>query len=264
MQSPFFVRLCKDWIAREAKTFLGVHPSLFNPVKDPTEFQFGKKYYRHELLKEVPTLLGDAAISTLVGFVPEFPELHKKTDPYRTEARVEFVVENVFTHLTTMYQYEKNSEIHRYWRVPYALRAEVTKQSQTQMQRRLRDVIVRHALLFAMQQTLGPDRRQTIIGTLISMRGHFPFNVIREMLEELSLITLESSNSSEDRARKLIQEIFNAGDPRSSGPLDRYSLARSSVLKELSDADPDEYEARLYALFPELANPRADIGASVH
>jgi DNA-binding winged helix-turn-helix (wHTH) protein len=269
MQSPFFVRLCKDWIAREAKTFLGTHPSLFVPTQDQAQFQFGKKYYRHELLKEVPTLLGEGAISTLLGFVPKFPEPHKKTDPYRREARIRFVVENVFTHLTTMYQYEKNSENNRYWRVPYALRAEVTKQSQTQMQRRLRDVIVRHALLFAMRQTLGADRRRSIIATLISMRGHFPFNVIREMLEELSLITLEPNSSSEERARQLIEEIFNTGDPRSSGPSDRYSLAKNSVLKELSDADPGEYETQLCALFPELANARAeavhflDLGARV-
>jgi DNA-binding winged helix-turn-helix (wHTH) protein len=257
MRDTFFVKLCRDLIIREAAGYLGSDPSLFKPAKDPSEFKFGKEYYRHDLLREVPTLLGKPAFKTLVKFVPEYPDhssAAKKNDKYDPDARSRFVMEIVFTHLATMHQYEKNSERHRTWRLPYALRAEVTKQaSKTRMQRQLRNVVVRHALLHALRSLSVIDRKDSIIGVLAFIRGTHPFRMIREMLEELSLLELEPDASREGRAVKLMQEMRHAADPLRSQPHDRYSLVRNSVLKDLAGVDLDEYRARLSAFFPQLA-----------
>jgi hypothetical protein len=73
------------------------------------------------------------------------------------------------------------------------------------------------------------------------------------LLEELSLLQLEPDPSREGRGAKLTQEIRNAPDPLKDPPADRYSLARSSVLKELAEMDSDEYEKRLSEFIPQLA-----------
>jgi DNA-binding winged helix-turn-helix (wHTH) protein len=207
LQDAFFARLSRDLIVREAATYFGIHDSLFQLAKDPSDYLFGKNYYRHILLEEVPPLIGASGFKVLLDFVPEYP--HKRwadraNDKYEDEARVRFVTEVVLTHLATMHQFEKNAERHRMWRMPYALRAEVTKQaSRTGMQRQLRNVVVRHALLYALRNVSRIDRKELIIGILASIRGVHPFNMIREMLEELSLLQFEPDMSRENRARTL-------------------------------------------------------------
>ena len=256
MQDAYFAGLCKDLIVREAATYFGIHDSLFHPAKDPSGYQFGKDYYRHRLLKEIPALMGMSGLNTLISFVPKYP--HKKWaervyDRYDDGARMEFVNEIVLTHLATMYQFEKNASRHGLWRMPYAIRAEVTKRaSKTPAQRQLRNIVVRHALLFALRNVSSVDPKELIISVLTSLRDVHPFNVVREMLEEVSLLQLEPDASKEARARKLIREIRDAANPLSDQARDTYSLARSSVLKELSSVDLDEYKRRLLEFFPQL------------
>jgi len=260
LQDAYFVGLCRDLIVREAATYFGIHDSLFQRAEDSSEYHFGKEYYRHRLLEEVPTLIGTSGFATLLNFVPEYP--HKKwaeraNDRYDGGARVQFVNEIVLTHLATMHQFEKNAERHGMWRVPYAIRAEVTKRvSRTQAQRQLRNIVVRHALLLALRKISRIDPKELIIGVLASLRGVHPFNMIREMLEELSLLQLEPDSSRENRARRLTRDIRNAADPLRDQPRDIYSLARASVLKELAGVDFDEYKERLIELFPQLGGRR--------
>ena len=250
-EEPYFVRLCRDFIAREAEIYMGTHPNLFKEVRDPSDRHFGKEYCRHDLSKDVRSLLGRVAMSQLVEFVPRFPA-KSKGEQYTEQARVQFVGEVVLTHIKTMYQQEKHCEKQRHWRMPYALRAEVTKRAQkTQTQRNLRYLIVRHALLFALRNTPRDDRR-LLITTLVTMRGHHPFKLIREMLEEMSLIQLQPDVTSEARAMKLIQEICNTAGPQRTEPTDSYLFARNSVLKEISNVNQTEYETLLSGLFPEL------------
>jgi transcriptional regulator with XRE-family HTH domain len=257
MQEPRFVRFCKDLLVREADMFLGADASLFREGGDPDDYKYEKEYYRHEILRDVPAILGSPAVTTLMAFLPKFPNNtgKRKSDMYAKSALSQFVSQVMLTHLTTMYEFEKNSERHHRWRLPYALRAEVTRQlSRTRKQRRLRDILVRHALIGALRETSGLDKKITIIDILASSRNDSPFNEIRGMLEELHLIGLQADEEAEKRASKFIQDISKAGHAADEQP-ERIALAHSSVLRDLAKNDPDEYEKRLYRIFPELGPP---------
>src|SRR5207245_501902 len=157
IEMPLFATFCKDLLLREAEKFLGTDPSLFREEGGPSGYTFGKSYYQHDVLKEIPKLLGKPALAKLVGMLPRSPDeglSKKKAEKYAAAALVQFVIQIVLTHITTMYEYEKNSAQSRRWRMPYALRSEVTRQfGKTHMQRELRHIVVRHALLFALRKT---------------------------------------------------------------------------------------------------------------
>jgi hypothetical protein len=252
MRHTAFVRSCHDWVKRESEQYLGDHRSLFRKVKHPGERQFRKEYYRYELVKEIPKLLGEAELATLVSFVPERPSTGgPKADPYVQEARVQFVMENVLTHMATMYQFEKHAENAEVWRVPYGLRAEVIREaSNTSAQRRLRSVLLGHALKFALDHISVFESRVALIEMLSTMRKISSFVELRQMLERLNLILLEPDPESERKANRLIDEIARMGQEES---VDKASLRHSSVLREIGRAGPDGHRRRLYLLFPELA-----------
>lgn len=256
LSDPFFVRLCRDWLVREAAQYLGTHPSLFTSTADRTEFQFGWKYYRHGLLQEVPSILGATAFRTLLNFVPEYPTTDtgiSRGDRYAEGVRVQFVSANVLTHLATMHQFEKNSARHVMRRLPYAIRCEVTKQaSKTQLQTHVHKVVVRHALLHALRGISRVDRKDLLVTVLSNLRGTYPFSVIREMLGELNLLQIVPDVSHEQRAARLVEEIRKAAGG-AIDPTDRYSFARSSVLKEIGSIDLNEYRALLSEIFPPLS-----------
>jgi hypothetical protein len=255
LQSQFFAGLCKDLLVRESENFLGEDDSLFKKAKHYSDYHFGKNYYRHDLVEEIPALLGAPAITTLVGFLPTSPKKGlggKRKDKYSESALVQFLSEVVLTHFTTMYEFEKISQRQETWRVPYALRAEVTRQlSQTQMQRQLRNIVVRHALRYALSKVSDAEEKAEIVSMLVAMRGIRPFVEIREMLGEL--VVLEADETKEARAIKLIQEIYSAGYENDNERRDSLSMIRNSVLRELgSEIQQGEYKSFLHRLFPTL------------
>lgn len=252
MRQRRFVEWCRDWLTRESAKYLGNDKSLFTKAKDPCDFEYGKSYYRDEdLLGQIPRALGDEALGTLVNFVPKRPKEYvgrQAEDLYIKQARVRFVLENILTHLTTMYQYEKQATHSGVWRVPYGLRAELTKKVARGSHRsHLRCVLLSHALNYALHAVSISSDRVDIVHTLCDMRQDPPFRDIRAMLEELSLILWKDDDETERKANKFIDKIRRAGTG------DGFVPARSSVLRELAQTDPDGYRERLYVLFPELA-----------
>jgi hypothetical protein len=264
MNDPRFVELCKELLVREAELFLKDDPSLFKDGGGPHDYKFGKPYYRHQILDDMPTILGNSTIETLIGFLPEGPvrKGKKKIDVYARSALYQFVIQVMLTHFTTMYEFEKNSQRHRRRRVPYALRSAVTlHMTKTDMQRHLQDIVVCHALSFALGEASGTDKKESIVRTLQIARNLSPFNEIREMLAELDLIALTPDAESEKRASEMIKDIWKI-KLGSTEPADRVSLARSSVLRHLAKADPREYDRRLYTIFPELRRSHRLIAAN--
>ena len=156
MRRHRFVEWCRDWLRRESVIYLGDDKSLFKPAKEPHDVVFGKKYDIDEtLLREIPKTLGENELATLVGFVPQGPSEgadRADGDRYTEQARVRFVLENVLTQITTMYQFEKHVASTRAWRVPYGLRAELTKEfGKGHQQRRLWQILLSHALDYALR-----------------------------------------------------------------------------------------------------------------
>jgi DNA-binding winged helix-turn-helix (wHTH) protein len=256
LQEPLVVGLCRDLLVREAEKFLGVDGSLFQKIKHYSDCHFGKEYYRHDLVEEIPALLGPHGLATLVDFLPKSPQKDsggKNKDEYEQSALIQFVSEVVLTHFTTMYEFEKSSQRQGTWRVPYALRAEITRQlSRTQQQRRLRRIVVRHALRYALREASGDDRKADIISMFVDMRGIEPFMEIREMLGEL--VVLKADESKEVRAMKLNRDIRNAGYLHQIGRSDFFSTSRNSILRELAkeNQNDDEYRSLLCTRFPAL------------
>lgn len=250
LQDRHFLTFCRDWLTREADTFLGTDPTLFRKSSNPTDFHFGKQYYIHDFLNDVPNLLGKPGLQTLVGLLPERPE--PKGDKYAQSALTQFVVQNVLTHITTMFQFEKSAERYGRWRIPYALRAEIILRfSKIQTQRFLRGIVVRHALLSAIRKLTPSDGRRSIITALALARSEWPFTEIRGLLEELNLVILGEDEGKEERAQRLVDDIDRAG----RGPNiqdDHFSIAHSALLRELAKANSEEYVSRLSAFFPEL------------
>ncbi len=241
---------------REAEKFLGIDATLFRKVNHYSERHFSKEYYRHDLVDEIPARLGQSALDTLVGFLPKSPKKDsggKSKDKYEQSALIQFVSEVVLTHLTTMYEFEKSAQRQQTWRMPYALRAEITRQlSRTQQQDRLRRTVVRHALRYALRETSGDDRKADIVSMFVAMRGIEPFVEIREMLGEL--VILEASEDKEVRAVELNRNIRNAGYRGGVESNDSFSTARNSILRELAREGQldDEYRSLLTRLFPAL------------
>jgi hypothetical protein len=265
MRRRRFVEWCRDWLRRESVIYLGDDKSLFNAAKEPSDLVFGKKYDIDEtLLREIPKTLGENELATLVGFVLRAPSegtYRADGDRYTEQARARFVLENVLTQITTMYQFEKHVASTKAWRVPYGLRAELTKEfSKGHQQRRLRHILLSHALDYALRQISISSDRIDLIHTLCEMRKHRPFSEIKAMLDELSVTLWREDDDGADRkAERFIEEIRRAGSVERHGSVDTFFAAHSSVLRELSQTDPDGYRERLYRLFPEL-NPQRRSG----
>jgi hypothetical protein len=160
-----------------------------------------------------------------------------------------------------MYQFEKHVASTNIWRVPYGLRAELTKEAtKGHPQRQLKQILLSHALNYALHEVSLSSDRMDVIRVLSEMRDQYPFNEIRAWLEKLSFTLWRDSGDDDDddaHAARIIEEIRRArrGDDLVT---DAFLAAHSSVLRELAHPDLDRYRERLYKIFPELNPLRFD------
>jgi hypothetical protein len=254
--------LCRQWLVREAEIYLGDDPRLFEESDNPQDFHFRKQYYESDLLIEVPKLLGNDVLETLIGFLrsaTKVPCSGGNVSPYSSSALRHFVLSNVLTHVTTMYEYEQSTQSATARKLPFALRGAIKKQwnAEHRDQSVLRKLLVRSALNEALRQSADANSREDLIRRLLWLRDQQPFLRVRSRLEAFDLLTMSPSESSERNAAILYAEISKDGGGEHAQSehveIDQSMVIRGSVGKRLPDPGADEYLKRLHEFFPELA-----------
>jgi DNA-binding winged helix-turn-helix (wHTH) protein len=260
-KSPGSMAICRQWIAREADLYLGNHPSLFKDSDDPGGFRFQKGYYDEGFLQRVPELLGEDVLERMVRMLPAGPQSGLRpvhADKFSRSALRQFVINNVLTHITVMYEYELSAEASHAHRLPFALRGAVKRQwnADHRNQRILRRLLVTSALNEALAQSADAHGREALVDMLLWVRDQSPFAHIRSRLEELNLLEMNPSTANELDAEKLIAEItkdrLRKGEQSESVEVDRNTVVRNGANDPLPQPSGDEYRTRLHRFFPEL------------
>ena len=252
---PRTKELCQEWLVREAKTYLGEHPSLFASSISAKDLHFDKKYYESAFLEEVSGLLGQKAMNELTSFLPKVPysvQGKRKADPYSKTALREFVVLNVLTHITTMYEYEQIAEEERTHRLPFILRGAVKQQwhKDHNKEGQLKTLLVRSALNEGLLQARDAYGREDLIQRLLWVRDDGQFIAMRARLDELSALMKEPRSRG---IARLVEEI-NSPKRQKPEPTNRVDISPTTIIAQpkIRHVNPYEYMQRLEAFFPEL------------
>jgi transcriptional regulator with XRE-family HTH domain len=241
---PFF----KEYMVREAQKHLGTHASLFERGLSPDRYKFDtKRDYYYDL--DLQSALGNEAADTLMSFLPE----RKGKEPYAREGLTQFATRNALSLITIMWEYDLSAQRRRMWRLPHILRSLVKQESHdpslTHRQEELRELVVRNALLPALQNT-EKGKKYLIVNRLMDLRDHRESKQIREALEHENLLFLEPSQATEKRAQKVLRHI--KGLSGGSSDTDLFLLRRRSALRKLDTVPAGEFEQELHRVFPEL------------
>jgi hypothetical protein len=251
---PLVREICREWLVREADTYLGEHKSLFEPAKNGNRLHFQKKYYENAFLRDVPDLLGQDAVKTLVGFLPKTPHGKRKTNPYSRRALQHFAMCNVLTHLTTMYEYERIAETEIVHRLPFILRGLVKEEwhKDYETEGELRTLLVRSALYEGLREAEDSFGREQLVARLLWVRKKREFVEIRNFLGELSALVKEQRSRE---VEKLLAEIRGSRQQPGFDAVDRMGLSRNTVRPRMGvkEVDAGKYMERLEKFFPEIS-----------
>lgn len=252
LEMPFVKEICREWLVREADTYLGEDRSLFTSLKKDEPLHFGKKYYSSDFLDEVPGLIGHSALNILISFLPKAFRGKDKQKPYTPFARQQFVLQNILTHLTIMYEYEKSSEAQNVHRLPFILRGVVKERwyKEYEKESQLRTLLVRSALYEGLHEAEDAYGREQLVKRLLWIREEAEFAQMRNRLEELGVMVKEQRSKG---IESLLDEIRNNKQQRHDVTV-RVGLTRNTVmpLVMIRRVDAGVYIERLYKYFPEL------------
>jgi hypothetical protein len=251
MEMPVVREMCREWLVREAATYLGEHSSVFEVFKNGDRLRFGKEYYDSPLRGEIPGLVGEGNLKTLVSFLPKMPLGTK--EQYSPLALREFVLRNVLTHITIMYEYERAAEAGNTHRLPFMLRCAVKEHwhKEHEAEDQLRTMLVRSALYEGLRESADAYGREQLVKRLLWVRKEPNFVSMRSRLDELSAMVKEHRSKGME---KLLDEL-RSNAPQRHETIDKIGISRNVVLPHLmfKRVDAREYMLALERAFPELA-----------
>jgi hypothetical protein len=253
------IPIFKDWMVRESKKYLGDDQSLFDEdlPADNYKFKVALSYYADPQLQG---MLSQATVKTLIGFLPERPS--KGEDRFANSALKEFVTRNALSLVTIMLEYDISAETRHFWRLPHLIRRHIKRQywkrhgeavqNNVSHQERLRRIVVRHALVTALEK--GLVNRAKVVSALLGLRDEPEFKATREQLNELGLLHLHPGAENELKAKAILTSMYSSDVPLTG--LDQVLLHRSYlVFRSLKESTISKYERGLYRAFPELRPP---------
>lgn len=256
VEMPFVREICREWLVREADTYLGEHCSLFTTPKKDEPLHFGKRYYSSDFLDEVPSLLGHKAMTILSSFLPKIFRDRDKPKRYTRFALQQFILQSVLTHLTRMYEYEKSSEAQNVHRLPFILRSVIKEQWHKEYEKegQLRTLLVRSALYEGLREAEDAYGREQLVKRLLWIREEAEFARMRNRLNELCAMVKEQRSKG---IEKLLAEIRN-NKQQGHDLADRVGISKNTVMPHMivGRVDAGAYIERLHRYFPELNTRR--------